>query len=78
MGGAKGPTERLRSDELAQSCPDLAARMREVLRMASSSGTIVQVSDGAPGLSVRQLARIASDPGSGDAESMQQERDAVW
>ena len=78
LGGAKSPTERLRSDELAQSCPDLAARMREALRMASSAGTIVQVSDGAPGLSVRQLARIASDPGSGDVESMQQERDAVW
>ena len=78
LGGAKSATERVRADELAESCPDLAARMREVLRMASSAGTIVQVSDGAPGLSVRQLARIASDPGSGDVESMQQERDAVW
>ena len=76
LGAVKSAAETLVSEGLVETCPDLAARVREIMRQASTATSLVQCEEGAPGLTVRELARCASDPAAESA--MLVERTAVW
>ena len=66
------------------TCPTLCAKVREIMRAASTTTRVVTGNDGAgndgvPGFSIRELARIKSDPDAMDkAEQIQEERLRVW